>query len=285
VRALPILPEDGFRPGRLWSLWDMLEKYGLHFTASTVALSEAKWLCIMVSENPTLSTKLTRERVIKTLGHGLQLIKTACILSDMIDVLPELDRLWNLVLPESSDAPLAPLSGLAQAVNHLVSRIQDSLRSEFFFHLNQGDVQFYVLTHPFGQPVSERFPKAIEDISEAGKCLALQRPTACVFHLMRVLELGVQSLGKKLKVAIDVQNETWHQIILHVNNKIIGLPSKTAKQKQKKSAMAEAASHLQSVRLAWRNEVMHPKQTYTRDEAFDLFNASRIFMNSLAMVL
>lgn len=133
--------------------------------------------------------------------------------------------------------------------------------------------------------VSEKFPKAVEDIAEAGKCVALQRTTACVFHLMRAMELGVQALGKKLKVKINVQTETWHQIMLHVNKSVEALPSKIHAQKQKKSAYAEVAAHLQSVRLAWRNEVMHPKQTYTRQEAFDIFNATRVFMNSLAEIV
>jgi hypothetical protein len=34
-------------------------------------------------------------------------------------------------------------------------------------------------------------------------------------------------------------------------------------------AYAEAASHLYNVKVAWRNEVMHPKQTYTFEEAED----------------
>ena len=78
---------------------------------------------------------------------------------------------------------------------------------------------------------------------------------------MRVMEIGVQSFGKKLKVSIDVQSETWNQIMLHVSKQIEKLPSATQMDKKKKAKLAEAAAHLQSVRLAWRNEVMHPKQT------------------------
>jgi hypothetical protein len=63
---------------------------------------------------------------------------------------------------------------------------------------------------------------------------------------------------------------------------VLALPSKTPREKARKSSLASAAAHLQSVRLAWRNEVMHPKQTYTRQEAFDIFNASKAFMVQLA---
>jgi hypothetical protein len=245
-------------PGKLWSLWDMLEKYALLFTVATVGLSEAKWLCIPLQLQPG-EKQVPREMIERAAAHGLRIIRQAAILSDMDDVLPELDRLEQLIWPPHKDMPLAPLNGIAQAINHLISRLQDELNSQYFFHLDQKDVQFYLEEKPFGQKVADKFEQANEDICEAAKCLSLQRSTACVFHLMRVLELGVQAFGKKLKVKLDVRAETWHQILLHVNKEIQAMPSKTTKQKSKKSQYAAAAAHLQSVRLAWRNEVMHPK--------------------------
>jgi hypothetical protein len=70
--------------------------------------------------------------------------------------------------------------------------------------------------------------------------------------------------------------------MLHVEKAVQQMPSKTSSQRTRKSAYATAASYLQTVRLAWRNEVMHPKQTYTRQEAFDIFNTSKAFMAYLA---
>jgi hypothetical protein len=45
---------------------------------------------------------------------------------------------------------------------------------------------------------------------------------------------------------------------------------------------AEAASHLYIVKVAWRNEVMHPKQTYTFEEAKSIFGNVRTFIADLA---
>jgi hypothetical protein len=143
-------------------------------------------------------------------------------------------------------------------------------------------VPFYVTTAPFGDRVALKFPKAIEDIDEAGKCLALQRSTACVFHLMRVMELGVQRLGVKLKVAINTEIESWAKIIDHIDKAIKVLPAATQKEKARKAKYAEASAHLNIVRLAWRNEVMHPKQTYDRQQAWEVYNATKTFMASLA---
>ena len=54
----------------------------------------------------------------------------------------------------------------------------------------------------FGAAVEAKFPEMSEDISEAGKCLALNRATASVFHLMRIMEIAVQRFGDKIGVAL-----------------------------------------------------------------------------------
>jgi hypothetical protein len=54
----------------------------------------------------------------------------------------------------------------------------------------------------FGTEVEDKLPNVIEDIAEAGKCLGLRRPTAAVFHLMRIMEVGVQKFGDKLGVML-----------------------------------------------------------------------------------
>jgi hypothetical protein len=261
----------------------MLGKFGHTFAVTIVFLENTKLLCVPVQLLPG-EKQISRERVQAAALHALRKARAAFVISDMDELLPELDRLEQLIWPHVGAAK-ASLAAIAQAINHLISRIQDELDGHYYFHLTQSDVPFFVDERPFGQQVWEKFSKANDDISEAGKCLALQRPTACVFHLMRALELAVQQLGKKLKVKINVQTETWHQIILHVNKSIESLPSKTPIQKRRKSSYAEVAAHLQSIRLAWRNEVMHPKQAYTRQEAFDIFNATTVFMASLTRVI
>jgi hypothetical protein len=258
----------------------MLEKHASLFVLATTAFSEAKWI-VFQTEKAGADGPASRAQIHALGKHAIHQLRQACILSDMDDVIPQIDRLsqsFDMLLT----TPEYTLDTVGQSIKHLLSRIHDELAAQYFFHLDQRDVPFYVGDRPFGSGVSERFDAATEDISEAAKCLALQRPTACVFHLMRVLELGVQTLGKRLRVKIDVRTETWHQILLHANKAVLAMPSKTSAQKKRKSAFASAAAHLQSVRLAWRNEVMHPKQTYTRQEAFDIFNASKAFMIHLA---
>ena len=54
---------------------------------------------------------------------------------------------------------------------------------------------FYLAHSLFGGKVDSAFPSAHHDIGEAGTCYATDRNTACVMHLMRVLELGLSAFA------------------------------------------------------------------------------------------
>jgi hypothetical protein len=122
------------------------------------------------------------------------------------------------------------------------------------------------------------------DVEEASKCFAVGRYTACVFHLMRVMELSVQQLGKKLKVRL-VQEKNWQNIIDEVNKAVKNMPVKTLRRKEIQREYTSIAAHLFNVKVAWRNPVMHPKVSYTEEEAKEIFNNVMIFLSYLVKVL
>lgn len=157
-------------------------------------------------------------------------------------------------------------------------RVLDTLEDHVFLSLSPDALLHYRQTEPpFGWDVAAKFPQMTEDISEAGKCLAFGRPTAAVFHLMRVMEIGTQKLGDKLGVQF-ASEKNWQNILDEVNKAIRGLDQRAAQTK----AYAAASSHLYNVKLAWRNEVMHPKQTYTDEEAMKVHSAVNTFVRDLA---
>jgi hypothetical protein len=142
-------------------------------------------------------------------------------------------------------------------------------------------VRLYEPDEPlFGADVEAKFANMSEDIAEAGKCLSLERPTAAVFHLMRVMELAVRRLGDELSVPL-VDEKNWQVILDGVNKAIKSLDHKEQRTKD----FASAASHLYAVKVAWRNEVMHPKQTYTQEQASAIFESAKVFVSELAGIL
>ena len=165
-------------------------------------------------------------------------------------------------------------------VNDVCSRLFDELESRGkFFYIPIDRAKFFDLSEPYGESVSRKFPKLTEDIQEAARCYCCGRFTACVFHLMRVMEGGLQKLGKKLQV--KTTDAVWQVVLDQVNCAIKAMPPKATKTKQ----CATMAGHLYNVKLAWRNEVMHPKETYTEEEAENLLKQVGIFMQSLAKVV
>jgi hypothetical protein len=50
----------------------------------------------------------------------------------------------------------------------------------------------------FGVQVVSSFPSCTTDIEEAGKSYATGRSIACVFHLMRVMEIGLRVFATTL---------------------------------------------------------------------------------------
>jgi len=121
---------------------------------------------------------------------------------------------------------------------------------------------------PF-QPVVKAFPSTRYDIEEAGDCFAVARYTATVFHLMRVMEVGLKAVAKALGVAYS---SNWGQCLADIE-----------KQGQRAEPFfVEAIAYLRSVKNAWRNPTMHVERMYSEQEAERIFNAVQAFMQHLA---
>jgi len=131
----------------------------------------------------------------------------------------------------------------------------------------------------------KKFAQSIEDAEEAANCIALGRYTAGVFHMMRIMERGVQRLGKKLKITIPVEEKDWGQISNHINGALKKLPNSTTQEKRIHARYAKAVVYLDNVREAWRNPTMHPKATYTEEEAENAFRFVKQYMEYLATTL
>ena len=82
--------------------------------------------------------------------------------------------------------------------------------------------------------MARKFSKATNDIENAGDCIALGVPTPAVFCLMRVMERGVQRLGKRLGVQLTGET-VWQKILDQVNKQITLLPATTPGEKKRKA--------------------------------------------------
>jgi len=181
------------------------------------------------------------------------------------------------------DDPGGVWRALADDATDLESRIVDELKEMTCFAVEGKAEELYRATQLFGKQVAERFPSTVVDVEEAGKCLALDRATACVFHVMRVLEVGLQAVAADLGIAKVERN--WQQLLQDVDAKVRALPFRTEEEKKRLAQRSAAAAHLRNVKDAWRNDVMHPRDVYTVEQAQDVFTHARAFMVSLMSFL
>jgi hypothetical protein len=156
--------------------------------------------------------------------------------------------------------------------------LEDELQTRLVFFMPAGRAIHYIGGQGLlGDEVIKRFPDLGTDIEEAGKCLGCGRSTAAVFHLMRVLEVGVQSFGATFNVA-STDQKNWQPILNEVNTALNAMP----KSDPGRARFAELVTLLTAVKFAWRNEVMHPKGVYTEEEAEEIFRATKSFMRKIA---
>lgn len=268
-------PPATSHPHGLWSLWDMLERHAFLFAKVASNLTVIVGRCTLAKmQTPDPVAWAYNDPNLNLPRETLMELRRALILSDMQEVLPQLDRVEAL----AKNSVL--IDRLAGDMDNLILRVFDDLSNQFYFHVDQRDVPFYGQKEPFGPKVAAKFPKAQPELERAGNCIALQQSTAAVFHLMRAMEVVVQRLGKKLGVA-NVEKE-WGKILSDIHGAIEKMPKGDAREKAKRNGWSEAHANLYHVKQAWRNDTMHPKETYDRHEALEVYSATRTFMTHLA---
>ena len=109
------------------------------------------------------------------------------------------------------------------------------------------------------------------DLYEAVNCLRAQLATATVFHLARSLEALTKTLCRHLRIGGVRQNATWHELSARIDGHIKSMPEKSLKQREKRRMVSAISASLSAIRVAWRNDVMHPGPLSNLDEAEKIF--------------
>jgi hypothetical protein len=192
------------------------------------------------------------------------------------------------VSPQWYDIKPHVLAAAVLHISHLNVCMANELRTRLFFGINSSHARYYEHQEPlFGQKVADKFSTlAASEIDEAGKCFALFRYTACVFHMMRVMETGIRAVAKCLGVPDPVKDadRNWGNMLRGIKVEI----DKRNKAPQgwaitnDKVFFEDAYGSIDAVKTAWRNPTMHVEKTYGEEQASNIFEATRGFMMKLA---
>ena len=170
-------------------------------------------------------------------------------------------------------------------VSEMFKKAQREMLRSRYFQLRDSDLWFYYEENPFGLLVSERLPGACGDVDEACKCFALGRYTASAFHSIRAAEVGLRVIlttteNPKLLSKIN-PSFPWMTREL---DKIANLEFELwpPQWKLNRSFYDAVVSKYRSVRIAERNPVTHPGNSYSQESAHHLWVSVKDLLQFIA---
>jgi hypothetical protein len=171
--------------------------------------------------------------------------------------------------------PPGSYTDLFHELNHLNDSLSGELEDESIFRIPPQRKDYFERDDLFGSEVDTAFPSCAWDIRKAGSCYALEQEDACVYHLMQVLERGLNALATKFQVPFDYRN--WQPIIGAVEARVKALPPG-----KERHFYQEVVAQFGFLKDAYRNHAAHVHDDkYDLDKALSIFNHVRDFMRAL----
>jgi hypothetical protein len=261
------------RPGKPWSLWDMLRIYAQDYI-ELGARTEAARIVFIVNENQGGVPQQEFSEEAKT---GLK--------GDLEAMLRHCKQLDLPISVELISRRIDDLPGTRREFEVLLETLNTEIKSKLFLFVPQHRAKYYELV--LQSTITNAFPTASKEIVAAGNCLAAGFYTAAVFHSMRAAEIGMRVLGHELGVSFPdkpLELAEWQNILDQADSKIVAmksLPRGTHKDEELKF-YSQAAVQFRYFKDAWRVHVAHARETYEESLALKVFNHTVEFFDTLA---
>lgn len=173
------------------------------------------------------------------------------------------------------------------SLNDIESRFADFLSEIRLFTLSSQESPFMAPAEELldSPGFSVTFPRASFEVEEAAKCIALGRYTAAVFHAMRMLEIGIRALSKRLSIPDPTKaaEKNWGKILAAIKAKIDEMwPGSVRLPNSEGAVFEDLYAHLDAIRNPWRNATMHVETIYVSHEALHIIRCAAFFMTKLA---
>lgn len=278
---------------RLVTLWDVLRLFADGFVKLLHDLA-----CAELESSGAIATSMTADRIVERLraiGAAIAELERDCNKLRLKSAVKQVRNIkeWLSSKPKDFDEFSLMLGELRRRVTEdledaVVLCVEPSKIDRFYTREVAGELKGRLVRLApetmWGHEVCSNFKAAISDISHAGDCLIVGEGTACVFHLMRVMEVGLRALGKSLNDArLDPRtNPSWDSILKRCDDELkLPYAKRSTEWQIDPSFFSEATANLRAVKDAWRNPTMHVEKNYEYDDALDVWNAVRAFMRHL----
>jgi hypothetical protein len=196
--------------------------------------------------------------------------KATCGSLNLESAVDQIERMISLL-----SAPCAARD-LVQSFVELQNRIYDQLARRLFLQLDPTRSFLYGIDAPCGIAINEKFPEAVKDLKEAANWYAVERNAATVYHLMKVMEVVLRRLAKKLQVRYS---PSWGTYLTRIQGKLEAKSRKSRMSRKRLQFLAECATRLTAVKDAWRDPTMHVAAEYTDYQTIAIFNTVTAFVD------
>jgi hypothetical protein len=268
----------GLYPGRLWSLWEVMKN------------ADISGLVILCKEMGRVVERMSREDIQDLVLDDETKTTYFDVLTGMGSLFVEIEftnsmkhitRIISELNGRITPKELKPL------LSELYNRVRDEAEDKYFIVVKSKKVEYLQQsTSLFGVEFQSKFPSAAFELEEAARCFGLDRPTASVFHLMRVMEIGIGAVARCLEIPDPIKpaERNWGVILKKIWTDGIEKKWPTPAHRAIGDGVLFESIHasLDAVKNPWRNGTMHVENKYTDEEAEHIFAAVKGFMKKLA---
>jgi hypothetical protein len=255
-----------WHPGRLWSLWDMLESY---FPIYQLALN----LQDLRTEAERWRGSSHSEEVFNSDADKFQILLKTIYQECLNYGFTHTSDFANCII---NGPPPKIYADMVSTLTHLNDSLSHELEREAIFRIPFERKSYFEHVALFGPKVSSAFPSCERDIRKAGSCYSLEQEDACVHHLMLVLERGLKALAAKVGVS-PYQQSNWRTIITNVDTK-----TKTLPRGSDLVFYREVSALFGFLKVAYRNHSEHAHDDlYDMPKALHILNHVCAFMQEL----
>jgi hypothetical protein len=269
---------------RLWSLWDMIRQPIWKFVTTGILMQNVQ----------VVFSKVGPGRI----GGGLapppdNLYEIAQkniqrFIDDLIMMCETLDLPTSLYLLHAAKQIPPKTAG---EFNWLIMSLEAEMKSKLFVYIPSERAIFFEKEDILSDSTKEVFPHAYKELYEAANCYAAERYTACVFHSMRAIEIGLRSLGTALGVAFPdkpIELAEWQNIIEQIESKIklkltehVSSKEQATERDSNRKFYSEVAAQFRYFKDGWRIRVAHGREMYVGSQAITVLSHAREFFEDL----
>ena len=272
-----------FKPGRLWSLWDMINFELRRFLDALADLNIAQ-----VRTRMAIPEAFPSDGELSLINENLERIREESVRLDMPTVIGRLARIAAFF----SFGARSTNGALSHEINELFDAVERDAREQFFCHYRQERVGFLLKVQEDWASVFVNFKSARTEIEAGVDCYALGHNAACVFHMARIGEIGLRAIGRERGVKtvrgnVPIAWGTWGNVFQAIEPEIKIIRNKPNRH-QKDAALAfydTVLSDLHAIQSLYRDPTMHFRGTYDDGEAQSAMFRARSLMKTLASKL